>query len=105
MGTTVFFLKGKLLVMKTILITGASDGIGASAARQLATRGHRLLLAGRSKEKTEAIASELNAKSFVADFSKLSDVRKLAEDIRSELSGEGLDVLANNAGGIFGDRT
>ncbi|MFY9304446.1 MAG: SDR family NAD(P)-dependent oxidoreductase [Rhodoluna sp.] len=91
--------------MKTILITGASDGIGAAAARQLATRGHRLLLAGRSKDKTEAIAKELGAKAFVSDFSKLSEVRKLAQEVKEELSGAGLDVLANNAGGIFGDRT
>lgn len=90
--------------MKTILITGASDGIGAEAARQLATAGHRLLLAGRSKEKTEAIATELGARAFVADFSKLSEVRKLAQEVKEELSGAGLDVLANNAGGIFGDR-
>lgn len=90
--------------MKTILITGASDGIGAEAARQLATAGHRLLLAGRSKEKTEAIATELGARAFVADFSKLSEVRKLAQEVKEELAGAGLDVLANNAGGIFGDR-
>jgi NAD(P)-dependent dehydrogenase (short-subunit alcohol dehydrogenase family) len=91
--------------MKTILITGASDGIGASAARQLATRGYRLLLAGRSKGKTEAIAKELGARAFVADFSKLFEVRKLAQEVKDELAGAGLDVLANNAGGIFGDRT
>jgi NAD(P)-dependent dehydrogenase (short-subunit alcohol dehydrogenase family) len=97
-------MEDKLKDMKTILITGASDGIGASAARELATRGHRLLLAGRSKEKIEALASELGAKAFVADFSKLSEVRKLAEEVKAELAGAGLDVLANNAGGIFGDR-
>ena len=90
--------------MKTILITGASDGIGAAAARQLATSGHRLLLAGRSREKTEAIARELGAKAFVADFSKLSEIRRLAQEVKTELAGAGLDVLANNAGGIFGDR-
>jgi NAD(P)-dependent dehydrogenase (short-subunit alcohol dehydrogenase family) len=90
--------------MKTILITGASDGIGAEAARQLAARGHRLLLAGRSKDKTWAIAKELGAKAFVSDFSILSEVRELAQQVKDELSGAGLDVLANNAGGIFGDR-
>lgn len=90
--------------MKTILITGASDGIGAAAARQLATRGHRLLLTGRSKDKTEAVAQELGAKAFVADFSNLSEVRQLAQEVKTELAGAGLDVLANNAGGIFGDR-
>jgi NAD(P)-dependent dehydrogenase (short-subunit alcohol dehydrogenase family) len=89
--------------MKTILITGASDGIGAEAARQLASKGHRLLITGRSKEKIESIARETGAKAFVADFSKFSDVRKLALEVKAELNGSGLDVLANNAGGIFGD--
>lgn len=89
--------------MKTILITGASDGIGAEAARQLASKGHRLLITGRSREKLEAVALETGAKAFVADFSKFSDVRKLALDVKAELNGSGLDMLANNAGGIFGD--
>lgn len=90
--------------MKTILVTGASDGIGAEAAKQLATRGHRLLITGRSKEKIESIARETGAKAFVADFANLDDVRRLAREVTSELAGAGLDVLANNAGGIFGDR-
>lgn len=90
--------------MKTILITGASDGIGAEAARQLATRGHRLLITGRSREKIEAVAKETGAKAFVADFSKLDEIRRLARDVKTELAGAGLDVLANNAGGIFGDQ-
>jgi len=90
---------------KTILITGASDGIGAASARQLAKLGHRLLITGRSKAKIEALAQEIGAKSFVADFTKLSDVRRLAAEVKAELNGAGLDVLANNAGGIFGDRT
>jgi NAD(P)-dependent dehydrogenase (short-subunit alcohol dehydrogenase family) len=89
--------------MKTILITGASDGIGAEAARQLASKGHRLLITGRSKEKIESIARETGAKSLIADFAKFSDVRKLAREVKAELGGAGLDVLANNAGGIFGD--
>lgn len=90
--------------MKTILITGASDGIGAEAARQLATRGHRLLITGRSREKIEAVAKETGAKAFVADFSKLDEIRRLAQEVKTELAGAGLDVLANNAGGIFGDQ-
>jgi NAD(P)-dependent dehydrogenase (short-subunit alcohol dehydrogenase family) len=89
--------------MKTILITGASDGIGAEAAIQLARNGHRLLITGRSKQKIEAIAREIGAKAFDADFSKFSDVRKLAADVKTELDGAPLEVLANNAGGIFGD--
>ena len=94
---------GVMTTPKTILITGASDGIGAASVRQLAGHGHRLLITGRSKEKTEALALETGAKSFIADFTKLDDVRRLAAEVQAELNGAGLDVLANNAGGIFGD--
>ncbi|MGB7963575.1 MAG: SDR family NAD(P)-dependent oxidoreductase [Propionicimonas sp.] len=90
---------------KTILITGASDGIGAASARGLAAKGHRLLVTGRSKQKLEVIARVTGAEHFVADFTRLDDVRALAEAVRAALDGQGLEVLANNAGGIFGDRT
>lgn len=90
---------------KTIVITGASDGIGAAAARQLARSGHRLLLVGRSVEKTAAVARETGAEQFTADFARLDDVRALADQIADRVGDEGIDVLANNAGGIFGDRT
>lgn len=88
---------------RTILLTGASDGIGAAAARQLAERGHRLLLVGRSAEKTAAVARELGAAHFVADFARLDDVRALAHDVRQAT--DRIDVLANNAGAILGPRT
>ena len=90
---------------RTLIITGASDGIGAAAARQLAGQGDRLLLVGRSPEKTAAVAREVDAEHFVADFARLEDVRRLADEL-SEATGEhGIDVIAHNAGGIFGDRT
>ncbi len=90
---------------KTIVLTGASDGIGAAAARQLASSPHRLLLVGRSPEKTRAVAEQAGAEWFTADFARLDDVRALAEQIEAALGDDGIDVLANNAGGIFGDRT
>lgn len=88
---------------RTILLTGASDGIGAAAARQLAGRGHRLLLVGRSAEKTAAVARSLGAPHFVADFARLDDVRALARDVQAAT--DRIDVLANNAGAILGPRT
>jgi NAD(P)-dependent dehydrogenase (short-subunit alcohol dehydrogenase family) len=88
---------------KTIIITGASDGIGAAAARQLNIRDHRVVIVGRSPEKTEKIASEINADYFTADFTKLQQVRELAAALNAKY--DQIDVLANNAGGIFGDRT
>lgn len=84
--------------MRTIVITGASSGVGREAARHLAAaHDDRLILIGRNPERTNAIASELGAKAIVADFARLDDVRALAEDLR----GERIDVLANNAGGLF----
>ncbi|WP_341946774.1 SDR family NAD(P)-dependent oxidoreductase [Microbacterium sp. LWH11-1.2] len=90
---------------RTVVITGASDGIGAAAARQLAASGDRLLLVGRSPEKTAAIARETGAEHLTADFARLDDVRALAEEIAGLVGDDGIDVLANNAGGIFGDQT
>lgn len=90
---------------KTIVLTGASDGIGSAAARQLAASSHRLILVGRSAEKTRAVAEETDATWFTADFARLDDVRTLAEKIADAVGDDGIDVLANNAGGIFGDQT
>jgi NAD(P)-dependent dehydrogenase (short-subunit alcohol dehydrogenase family) len=88
---------------RTIVITGASDGIGAAAARRLARDGHTVVVVGRSREKTDAIADEIGADRFVSDFADLGQVRALASDLREAYPR--IDVLANNAGGIFGDRT
>ncbi|NCD18343.1 MAG: SDR family NAD(P)-dependent oxidoreductase, partial [Actinobacteria bacterium] len=63
---------------RTVVITGASDGIGAAAARRLHADGHRVVVVGRSPEKTRAVADELGAESHVADFARLDDVRALA---------------------------
>jgi len=81
---------------KIIVLTGASDGIGAAAARQLTVNGHQLFLVGRSPEKTKAIASELDAPYAIANFSRLSEVHSLADDILARCPT--IDVLVNNAG-------
>ncbi|OMC53617.1 short-chain dehydrogenase [Mycobacterium sp. IS-836] len=87
------------MARKTILITGASDGIGAAAARRLHSGGDNVVVVGRSETKTAAVATELDADYFVADFCDLSQVRALADKIRSQYPR--IDVLANNAGGMF----
>jgi len=87
---------------RTIVITGASDGIGAAAARALAATGERIVIVGRSPQKTEAIAAELGADHFVADFGRLAEVRTLAAELLQRYPR--IDVLANNAGGIMGNR-
>jgi NAD(P)-dependent dehydrogenase (short-subunit alcohol dehydrogenase family) len=87
---------------RTIVITGASDGIGAAAARALAAGGDQVVVVGRSSEKTRAIADSIGAQHFLADFSRLADVRNLAATLLSQYPT--IDVLANNAGGIMGER-
>jgi NAD(P)-dependent dehydrogenase (short-subunit alcohol dehydrogenase family) len=86
---------------RTVVITGASDGIGAAAARRLATSGHRVVVVGRSPAKTAAVAGSVGAAHLVVDFTRLDEVRGLAAELLSRYPT--IDVLANNAGGIFGD--
>jgi NAD(P)-dependent dehydrogenase (short-subunit alcohol dehydrogenase family) len=88
---------------KTVVITGASDGIGAAGARQLHQHGHNVVIVGRSPEKTRAISDELGTDHFIADFARLDDVRELAVELDGDYPR--IDVLVNNAGGVFGGRT
>ena len=83
-------------------MTGASDGIGAAAARALARRGDQVVVVGRSPGKTRAIAEEIGAEHHVADFAHLDQVRDLAAGLRDRHPR--VDVLINNAGLIAGDR-
>ena len=86
--------------MKTIVITGASDGIGASAAKIIheACPEDRLVLVGRNPGKTEGVAKQLDAEWHTADFADLAQVRRLAGELAAL---DRIDVLANNAGGVF----
>ncbi|MDW7694716.1 SDR family NAD(P)-dependent oxidoreductase [Flammeovirgaceae bacterium SG7u.111] len=88
---------------KTILITGSTDGIGKLTAIKFAKEGHDVYLHGRNPKKLSDAISEVkslskndNIKGFVADFSALDSVRKLARQIIKELPK--IDVLINNAG-------
>jgi NAD(P)-dependent dehydrogenase (short-subunit alcohol dehydrogenase family) len=83
---------------RTIVITGASDGIGAAAARQLRQNGDNVVVVGRTQAKTAAMAAELDADHFVIDFADLSQVRALAQKLSSQYPR--IDVLLNNAGGM-----
>ena len=85
---------------RTIILTGASDGIGAAAAKRLATDDNTLILVGRNPEKTRAVADPLGCTYLTADFGDLSQVRDLAARIKEKVPR--IDVLINNAGGIFG---
>ncbi len=90
------------MTARTIVITGASDGIGASAARTLSKQGEQVVVVGRSAEKTAQVAKEIGADHYVADFAELAQVRRLAEQLKEKYPR--IDVLANNAGGIMGRR-
>lgn len=89
-------------MQRTVVITGASDGIGAAAAKMLAYPGDTLVLVGRSPEKTKAIADQLECDYFLADFTDLSQVRTLAAALSEKYPR--IDVLVNNAGGVMGGR-
>ncbi len=84
---------------KVIVITGASGGIGAAAARRLAYAGHHVVVVGRLATKTAAVGQELNTEHFVADFTRLSDVQALAKRLLETYPR--IDVLAHNAGDFF----
>ena len=96
---------------RTIVITGATDGLGKGLATELAPTGARLILHGRNEEKGQALLEELNQHKtgragarprtngelewLRADFASLDEVRELADSLSSE---ERIDVLVNNAG-------
>ena len=86
----------------SVLVTGASAGLGVDFARQLSKRGHRLVLAARRKERLESLANELgNARAVAIDLSKANAAAKLLADL--EAAGEQAEVLINNAGfGLIG---
>ena len=86
---------------RTALVTGASRGLGVHIASALAAEGMNLILAARSAERLEAVASELRATGcevlcVPTDLSDRASVNALVE--RAEGDGGGVDLLVNNAG-------
>ena len=85
---------------RTIVITGASDGLGAAAAGRLTRSGENVVVVGRSPTKTAAVATPLGADYFVTDFADFAQVRELAANLLERYPR--IDVLANNAGVTMG---
>ncbi|NNU79207.1 SDR family NAD(P)-dependent oxidoreductase [Halovulum dunhuangense] len=88
---------------KSVIVTGASRGIGAATARAFARAGARVVLSARSAEAIDTIAGEIRKAGGVAvaqsaDVAKWDDVAALVARARSEFGA--LDVLVNNAGVI-----
>lgn len=82
---------------KTILITGATDGIGRLTATRLAAQGHTLVLHGRNAAKLKQVASEIGgAETHQADLSDLDETCTFADSVLA--AHKQLDVLINNAG-------
>jgi len=85
--------------MTTVLVTGATDGLGRVVARDLAARRFDVLVHGRDAGRAAATAEEIGAAGVhLADFSSLADVRSLADALPR------VDVLVNNAGVISAER-
>lgn len=86
---------------RTILITGASTGIGRTTALGLAARGAHLVLANRSAERSRAVLEELeraggSAELVLLDLADLASVKRAAEEVLAK--GRPIHVLVNNAG-------
>jgi NAD(P)-dependent dehydrogenase (short-subunit alcohol dehydrogenase family) len=84
----------------TVLITGATDGLGRALAERLAADGARLILHGRDPARLARVADDIEGDArpltFVADLAELAQVRRLADDVRGATGR--LDVLVSNAG-------
>jgi retinol dehydrogenase 14 len=95
------------LAGKTVLVTGATAGIGKATALGLATMGARVAITGRDQARCETAAREIRAAGgqvdmFLGDMSAQSEVRRLADEVLHTLAR--IDVLVNNVGGYWNTR-
>jgi len=90
---------------KTIVITGATSGIGEVAAIRLSEKGARVVMVARDKTRAEATLKKLKGSGHtvhVADLSRLCEMKRVAGEIAA--SQPKIDVLMNNAGALFNSR-
>src|SRR3954470_8408545 len=92
---------------RTIVVTGASSGVGLAAARQLAAQGEQVVVVGRDPRRLGAAMAEIRAAAtgpepdeHRAYFTVLAEVRELAGKLLAAYPK--IDVLSNNAGGMVG---
>jgi NAD(P)-dependent dehydrogenase (short-subunit alcohol dehydrogenase family) len=88
----------------TILVTGATSGLGRGVAAELTGQGHTVLAHGRDRGKVDELVGELggDTRGYVADLSSLDEVRRLADEVTA--NEQRLDVLVNNAGLVSPER-
>lgn len=79
------------------MVTGASSGIGAATARQLAAQGFEVVCAARRADRVQSLADEIGGRALACDITTDDGVAALVE-----AAGPRLDVLVNNAGGALG---
>jgi NAD(P)-dependent dehydrogenase (short-subunit alcohol dehydrogenase family) len=94
------------MIGKICIVTGATSGIGYQTALELADRGAEVVLIGRNRERGAAALSNIQEKTgseklsmLLADLSSMAEVRRLAAEIKGKC--EKINVLVNNAGGMF----
>lgn len=88
---------------KTVLITGATAGLGAATARRFAKAGHRVIVTGRRQDRLDALVRELGADRCLALNFDVADRQACLEAVQGlPPAFAGVDVLVNNAGGAKG---
>jgi NAD(P)-dependent dehydrogenase (short-subunit alcohol dehydrogenase family) len=87
-----------MLQGKSVLVTGASRGIGAAAARAFAAAGAKVVLAARDRAACEALAAEIGGVAVACDVARFADVQAAVDLCRDRFGG--VDILINNAGRI-----
>lgn len=99
---------GRQLAGRTVLVTGATSGIGRATALGLATMGAHVATTGRDRGRTQDVARKIsaaggrNVEVFVADLSYQAQVRRLASEVLEGLPRR--DLLVNNVGGYWSSR-
>ncbi len=95
---------------KTILVTGATSGIGLEASVLLARKGASVVMVGRDAKKTEACVAQVKERAgsqavrgLLCDFTRQAEIRKLAAEVLATCPQ--LHVLVNNAGTVYAERT
>ena len=94
---------------RTVLVTGATNGIGLESAAVLAGMGANVIIVGRDSGRIEKALAEIKARSgvsavsYLCDFSSLKAVNRLADEVLKDVPA--LHVLINNAGSVFARRT